>query len=332
MSISTLAKGLSSYLLPFWNSKKLIGTITTHGMSIKVFSDSVNIGVYHYRYDDKSVWIPTIVLLEHLASGTNVPFNNFISDMNEKGETMSELTIHSLTWAGGPRQKSWRFMTATVTASSCGFPFLYLFRGNCVAILVVLHSKGRKYGLTVATKKGSGWQNETFAGMTADQADGGDADPEILAACAELKEEFGVIFSGIKVRRVGPPAGTSVGGCDEFCSPYVADMEVDMSFIDCLGIISSEYEDEKFQFRVEELKNMVLDDSKKALCSAGYLKHPPCEVDICRNSKGGPLTSVDLTKALMNRRSDLQESGGALKDIDNITVQIQKIMASFPAR
>jgi hypothetical protein len=312
-------------------SKVLLGTIVVQGFPINVYTDSSIIGLYTYRYIDRpNTWFETSDLLHHLANGENIPFGNFVQKIGNGGETIRSIIVHSLTWAGGPKQKSWRFMAATVDASSVPYPFFYLFRGDCVAILPVLHMDGEKYGLTCMVKKGFGWQGETLAGMTADtyRNECDPADPDIMVAIAELKEEFGAVFKGIKVRRVGPPAKVSIGGCDESCSPYVTDMKVTKSFIKSLEILTSQYGDEKFTFIVEKLDEMELNDSKKALCYAGYLKNPPKESDFLEGLSGH-LSAEDLLFALSDRMNELRNEG-SIKDADNVSIQIAKIEASFP--
>jgi hypothetical protein len=327
--MSKLSSLASSAMAWYWPSRKFIGTIHSSGMRISIYSDSSIIGSNHFCYVDRpNTWFPTSELLNQLQSGTNIPFRNFLSDMDLKGEKMSELTIHSLTWAGSPKMKSFRFMTATVKSTAVPFPFLYLFRGDCVAILVVLHKGEERFALSCSIKKGSGWQNEVFAGMTADQEAGNEKDPEFLAAMAELKEEFGVLFAGLKVRRVGPPAAMSIGGCDEFGSPYVAEMEVDQSFMDAVLLLSSQYEDEKFKFKIEPLNSMVMDDSKKALCYVGYLRNPPTLTDVYKNSDGTAMNKRDLVKGLVSRRDELMSTGGSTSDVTHLNEQIDKLVTA----
>jgi hypothetical protein len=302
-------------------------------MNIAIYSDNINIGTHHYRYADKpNQWYETEELFEHL-DGINKPFAEFIDTMFEKDEQMQELTIHNLTWAGPTKQKSFRFMNATVKSTAVSFPFLYTFRGRCVFVLPILHETSTDdtgnnvtipLALTCEIKKGAGWQRETFAGMCADQETGTEEDVDITPAIAELREELGAVFYGLQVRRVGPPAAMSIGGCDEWGSPFVADMAVTPNFVECIKILTSQYKDEKFRMVVEPLHSMVLDDSKKALCYAGWLRNRPAAADICTNGLDKPVNKSDLIDALNVRVSELIAEGN-ITDSNALVQQIGRL-------
>jgi hypothetical protein len=325
---TNIFKVLHQRLLDVWSKRVHLGKISTNDMEIDIYTDSSIIGVYNYGYSDMpGKWFSTTSLMEHLTT-YNVPFKKFLDQMNHKGERMSELTIHNLTWAGSSKQKSFRFMTATVKSTSCPYPFVYLFRGDCAAILVILNNNGAMKSLTCKIKKGSGWHGETFAGMISDQDTScREADPEIIVAVSELKEEFGALFKNLKIRRVGPPACLSIGGCDEFCHPFVAEMKVSDSFEDAVMNMTTDYKDEKFTFVIEKLDDMIIDDAKKALCVTGYAKNPSAKNDVCEGISG-VMTAEDIMLGLYDRLDELR----ILNEVGetNIMTSIIKMETKYP--